>query len=102
VCCAPKKRSFFVVIIGWSEEGLEYFNDMMMDLLAEKKSGDTTSGATEYETFEKNCVENWSREEELKDLEKKGKKRAGPELSVKARKCYLLSELCSEFGLTPV
>ena len=82
-------------MIGWTEEGLEYYNDCVAQIVDERKSQSAALAC-----FEENCMRAWKEElDEWDDKRKKGKKRLGPNFSEKAKRYLVLDELCKEFGI---
>jgi hypothetical protein len=84
---------------GWSEEGLEYFNDIIAELVKERSRSRGDDCSSDLDWFEDECMKNWKREIELKEQLRKGKKRSSPQYSDKARKYLVVEELCREFGV---
>jgi hypothetical protein len=89
----------FIFNVGWTEEGLEYFNDIIAQLVEERSGGNGDGDISDLELFEDECMKNWKQEIELKEQSRKGKKRLSPQYSDKAKKYLVVAELCREFGV---
>lgn len=87
------------IIIGWAIAGIDYFNTILKDLTKEQElvAGDEPNG---YSGFEKECMEEWKLEYDLKNDRTRGKKRHLTELSRSTN--FELEELSKAFNLAPV
>ena len=83
------------LVAGWAIAGLDYFNSVLKNLTREQDVGGVGNETSVFSRFEKECMEDWKLEYELKNDQKRGKKRGLAELNRSTN--FELEELSKAF-----